>query len=197
MGLRIALIDDHKMLIDLLAKDIVNSKNIDKVDKYYNGYDFLAAYKAKNYDLAVIDLQMPEINGLDLVGKIREEDSSIKIMILSGVESDGVQPILEKKGIDGLVTKYNHIDVIINAIVTIGSGEKCFVNDFREHDSQLSSREIDIVRLMAKENTNKEIAENLFISENTVKTHRKNIMKKLDAKNIASVIGYVYKNHLV
>lgn len=198
MGLKIALIDDHKMLIDMLAERIKNSRNIDDVIKYYNGYDFLDEYKFQNFDLVVIDLRMPEISGLEVVEAIRKENQKIKIMIMSGVEGDGAQKVLEKKGIDGLVTKYNHIDVIISAIVAVGNGEKCFVDDYYEEKTpDFSDREIEIIKMVAKENINKEIADKLFISENTVKTHRKHIMKKLNAKNIASVIGFAYKNHLV
>ena len=198
MGYKIAFVDDHKMLIDMLADSMLRSRYIDEVEKYYDGYDFLKEYKTKNFDLVVLDLRMPSINGLEVVEKIRQSDNDLKIMIMSGVEGEGAQRVLEKKGINGLVTKYNHIDVIKSAIVSVASGENIFLDDYIDDiDADLSLRELEVIKYLSQELRTTEIAEKLSISENTVKTHRKHIMNKIGAKNIVSIVNYAHRHSLV
>lgn len=166
--------------------------------------DFL---KMNHIDVLVTDYNLPDDDGLSLVRKVKRLWPEIKILVLSmHSESHLVKEIL-KEGIDGYVLKKDSKDELIDALYSVKKGNlfvsneinNMLVRNLHQPDDQklLTEREREILKLIAKEYTNRMIAEELFISERTVETHRKNIFRKTKTNSLVGLIKFAYSNNLI
>ena len=155
----------------------------------------------------ITDYEMPGINGLELVKAVRAAQPEIKIIVLSMHEDPSVVKELLRLGVLGYLLKKNTYKNLTEALYKVVEGKRflsdeiaeLLINTPEEEEERgvLTTRELEILRLVSKEFNSRQIAEILFISERTVETHRKNILKKTGAINLVGLIKYAYANNLI
>ncbi len=196
--IKIHLADDHQVLIDGLTNLLQTVSNFEVVGNSLNGNNIYDDVVQNNSDILVLDISMPEKDGIKVLQEFNEKESHCKIIILSSYDDLKIIKEVMKLDAKGYLTKKCAGENIIEAIETVYRGEEYFSTAVKEkilesfthnnpklqentyiENSILTPREIEIVKLISLEYSGKEISEQLFISANTVETHRKNIMKKL------------------
>ncbi|MCB4799154.1 response regulator [Neotamlana laminarinivorans] len=204
----IIIVDDHKMFLDglqsILTSEInyniiYTAKNGEQVEKYLN------INKEEKIDLIITDISMPKMDGIALNKTIKKQNKNIKTLVIS-MHSDGerIETLIDNN-VDGYVPKYAEKQELLKAIKTILNGEKYFSKEIKatyienklshkkNEEIKLTKREIDVIKLIALEFTTQEIADKLFLSKHTVESYRKNLMTKLDVRNIAGLTKYALK----
>jgi DNA-binding NarL/FixJ family response regulator len=194
---RIAIADDHLLFADGIAELIQKMPDMQMVFSV-NTTDKLIKYLKKHkVDMLLLDLNIPPDNGLLLLGPLQEQYPSMKMLILSMYQPIDLEQDLAKLNADGYVLKTSGKAILCKAIEALKDGKKYMdpnINtrplkkDAFTMSQQLTKREKSIVELIAKGKSNKQIAETLFLSELTVKTHRKNIKNKLGAEGKAELV---------
>lgn len=214
--IRIHLADDHQVLIDGLTNLLQTVTNFEVVGNSQDGttiYDDIIQNKA---NILVLDISMPKKDGIEVLKELSLKDFPCNIIILSSYDDLKIIKEVMKLGAKGYLTKKCAGENIIEAIEAVYQGQEYFCdavrekifNSFTQNNPKLnkslyidnpilSTREIEIITLIALEYSGKEISEQLFISTNTVETHRKNIMKKLQTKNTIGLVKYALKNNLI
>lgn len=214
--IRIHLADDHQVLIDGLTNLLQTVSNFEVVGNSLNGISIYDDVVQNNSDVLVLDISMPEKDGIKVLQEFNEKGSHCKIIILSSYDDLKIIKEVMKLGAKGYLTKKCAGENIIEAINTVYRGKEYFsaavkekiFNSFSHNNTKLhentyfensilTPRELEIVKLISLEYSGKEISEQLFISANTVETHRKNIMKKLQTKNTIGLVKYALKNNLI
>ncbi len=196
--IRILIVDDHPFFSEGLINALRSYPEYIVVAAIQNGNDVSTAIKQHGPDILILDLNLPGTNGVALFPRLKKEFPALKIMILSMYMPADIRMQPEKELIDGYVVKNSGTDVLITALHELASGNRYFdpiIKTSNHHSGddfsrklKLSSRETEILQLLKEGYSNKEISQKLFLSELTVKTHRKNIMAKMDAKNIADLL---------
>lgn len=206
----IAIVDDHQIVIDGITSLLEGYHNIHIVATATSGIEMLEKLKEIDIHILLTDIAMPAMNGQDLAKQVKANFPTIKILALS-MSGQGhiVNGMIEDADISGYVLKNIGKNELINAIEKIANGGiyfseevlnelQRFSNMQKENEStNLTSREIEIIKLIEKEYSNKEIANQLFISERTVETHRKNIFRKTDTSSVIGLIKYAYEHNLI
>lgn len=207
MPVRILLVDDHAILLDGV-KNLLEKENglqvVGVADSAENALQFL---KSNDVDLMVTDFNMPGMDGLSLVNTVRRILPNVKTIVLSMHDETHLVKEILRAGINGYVLKKDTHKELLYAIQEVQAGRVYLSNDINkilitnlqnpEEGRLLTDREREILKLIAKEYSNKEIAEELFISERTVETHRKNIFKKTGTNSLVGLIKFAYANNLI
>lgn len=202
----ILLVDDHQILLEG-TKTLINTSELFRVtDTANNAETAINLLKTNNYDILITDYEMPEMSGMELIQLAKAALPEIKTVVLSMHDDPSIVRELLKMGIDGYVLKNDTHQSIKDALDKITRGKKFLSEDIseiliqgidQEKKTGLTPREEEIVKLIAKEFSTKQIAEILFISERTVETHRKNILKKTGSTNLVGIIKYAFEHKLV
>jgi len=206
--MKILLVDDHAIVSDGLQALLQTVVELEVVSKMTSG-DFALAYlKQHEVDLLITDYSMPDMDGVTLVKKAKQLKPELKIIVLS--MHDEVVMIREmlSAGVDGYVLKKYAQQELVNAIKMVSDGRQYWSAEVNRAllssllpqempENQITDRELEVLRLLAQELTSKQIAEKLFISERTVETHRKNLMRKTGANNGIGLIRYAYSKKLL
>lgn len=200
----IAVVDDHTILLDGLRWVVSQLSFVESVTAYSDPRQLLDALNAgKKVDLVITDLQMPELSGHELITLIKKDHSAIKILVMTMFDSPFVFRKVLASQADGFFVKNGDGERLSSAMLTILDGGSYFpveLNGFEGTDSpstaELTKRETEILGLIASEKSSKMIAEELYISEDTVLTHRKNIMQKLKIHSTAGLVSFALKNNL-
>lgn len=215
--IRIHLADDHLVLIDGLTNLLSTVSEFEIVGSSSNGLNIFDEVTANNAHILVLDLSMPEKDGIEVLKEFQQKGYPCRVIILSSYDDLKIIREVMNLGASGYLTKKCAGENIIEAIEVVNEGEEYFCNSVREkifntftennpklnkknivpENSILTCRELEIVTLISLEYSGKEISEQLFISTNTVETHRKNIMKKLQTKNTIGLVKYAIKNNLI
>lgn len=212
----IHLADDHQILIDGIATLLNTIPGFSIVGTSKNGAKIYEEVTLNNADILVLDISMPEKDGIQVLKEFAAKGFPCKVIILSSYDDLKIIKEVMKLGASGYLTKECACENIIEAIQTIHLGQEYFCKSIQNKifstatknnpkikstpfglDVSLTEREIEIIILISLEFSGKEISEQLFISSNTVETHRKNIMKKINAKNTISIVKYALKNQLI
>lgn len=198
------LADDHVIVLEGLKEVLSHQEEIEVIGQVVNGEEVLDFIKKNEVDVVVMDINMPVLDGLSCSKKLKQEYPDIKIIILTMYPQRSFTEEIIKLGIDGCLLKNNSGEELITAINRVMSGKnyydliKTFNSDQEEVvQYKLSEREIDIIRAMAEGLTSYEIADKLFISEHTVKTHRKNILRKTNFSNASQLIQFAVEQKLI
>ncbi|MEL6560293.1 MAG: response regulator transcription factor [Bacteroidota bacterium] len=204
---KILLVDDHQILLEGTRTLIDTSELFTVADTANSARVAMELLKANDYDILITDYEMPEMTGMELVQLAKASCPDIKTIILSMHDDPSVVKELLKTGVDGYVLKNDTHQSIKDALDKVTRGKKFLSEDISEiliqgidndqKNTLLTPREEEILKLIAKEFSTKQIAEILFISERTVETHRKNILKKTGSTNLVGLIKYAYANKLV
>lgn len=205
--MKIILVDDHSILLDGLKRLIQEDDMLSVLDAVTTLPDAIRAIDKYKPDLVITDYNLGEDDGLSLVQKVKRINPEIKIIVLSMHDESHLVKEILKEGINGYVLKKDTKDELLEAIYSVRSGKMYLSNDINsmlvkslyepDEGKLLTSREREILQLIAKEYTNRDIAEELFISERTVETHRKNIFRKTKTNSIVGLIKFAYANNLI
>ncbi|MEI4781635.1 response regulator transcription factor [Streptococcus pasteurianus] len=205
--IRVILVDDHEM-VRLGLKSFLNLQpDVEVVGEAGNGLDGINLALELKPDVVVMDLVMPEMSGVEATLKLLEEWKEAKILVLTSyLDNEKIYPVIEA-GAKGYMLKTSSAAEILNAIQKVARGELAIETEvdkkIKAHDMQpelhedLTARERDILRLLAKGYDNQTIADELFISLKTVKTHVSNILAKLEVDDRTQAVVYAFKHHLV
>lgn len=207
MAIKVILVDDHEM-VRLGLKSFLNlQSDVEVVGEAGNGRAGIEMALDLKPDVVVMDLVMPELDGVEATLKLLKDWPEAKILVLTSyLDNEKIYPVIEA-GAKGYMLKTSNAAEILNSIRKVANGQLAIeteVNqkfkDYRDethlHD-ELTARERDILALLAKGYDNQTIADELFISLKTVKTHVSNILSKLDVADRTQAVVYAFKHKLV
>lgn len=209
--LRLLLVDDHQLFIDGIRSLLSREPGIEIVGEALNGkaaLDFLQENDA--VDIVLSDMSMPQMTGIELARKIRQKFENIHVIVLSMNKRKALIQDAMHSGASGYVLKDATKEELAEAIRTVATGDtylskgvgKILLSmnqDLKPNEdlASLTDRELEILKLIATELSNVEIAQKLDISRRTVETHRKNIMKKVGVKNSVGLARYAFSHGLM
>lgn len=214
--IRIHLADDHQVLIDGMKTLLQTVKNFEVVGHSLDGSTLFEDVINNKTNILIMDIGMPTRDGIEVLKEFVEKGFPCKVIVLSSYDDLKLIKEIMKLGASGYLTKQCAGENIIEAIQTVVAGEEYFCKSVREKifnsftknnpklnnqesyiNSILTDRELEIIILISLEYSGKEISDQLFISSNTVETHRKNIMKKLKVNTSIGLVKFALKNNLI
>ena len=205
--MKILLVDDHQMVRLGLKSYLELQDDIAEVSEAVNGKEGVEQALEDRPDVIIMDIVMPEMNGIEATLAILKEWPEAKILILTSyLDNEKIYPVLDA-GAHGYMLKTSSAEEILRAIKKVAKGEFAIetevskkVEYHRNHielHEDLTARERDILGLLAKGYENQRIADELFISLKTVKTHVSNILSKLEVSDRTQAVVYAFQHHLV
>ena len=201
--IRVLSVDDHPLLRGGIAALIGNQTDMQVVAEACNGREALEQFRKHRPDITLMDLQMPEMSGIDAISAIRGEFPEARIIILTTHAGDVQVSRALKAGARAYLLKGSLRNELLETIRAVHAGQKRVSSEvaaeIAEHstDDALTPREIDVLRLAAKGNSNKEIAAQLSLTEETVKSHIRNILAKLEAKDRTHAVAMGAKRGII
>jgi len=201
--IRILTVDDHPLLREGIAALIRSEKDMELVAEASDGEEAIEQFRRHRPDVTLMDLRMPNLNGTQAISRIRNEFSDAKIIVLSTYAGDVQVLRAIKAGARGYIVKGHVHRELLEAIRSVHAGHKRIppeiAAELAEHaaDDELSSREIDVIRLIGVGNANKQIADKLSIGETTVKSHITNILSKLGANDRAHAVTIALRRGII
>ncbi|UTW63929.1 response regulator transcription factor [bacterium SCSIO 12741] len=211
--IKVLLADDHKIILDGIAQLLQPEQDIEVVAQCIHGRDVIEQVANLEVDVYLLDLDMPEMNGIDCAQTLLKKYPNDRIIILSMHAEKALMTRCLEVGVKGYLIKTVGQQELAEAIRKVAQGETYFPKDVEEVltnksrvnpsltqsplVAELSPRELEIIQWVVKGKSNKEISEGLFISPRTVDTHRTNIMRKLEVHNVAALVRFAFENKLV
>jgi len=208
--IKVFIVDDHDMFRKGLKTLLNRTNRIEVVGEAINGKDFLEKFVHFNIDVVLMDIAMPELDGIEATSLAMRINPNLKILALTMLEEEKYYYQMIQKGIKGYVFKSSGISELQKAIETVAKGKNYFsnkllvkliqsigeINKFDEL-SILTSRECEVLKYIALGYSNKEIAKKLHLSTSSIHTHRTNLLHKTGCKNSASLMMWAIKNKLI
>ncbi len=201
--MNILVVEDHTMFLEYIVSVLKNRENVHNILTASNGKDAFGLLHENKIDLLMTDLNLPKINGIQLIERTRKYYPRIKIVVLTQYKNSGLSRKLKNLGVDGFLTKNASQEELNELLSVVISGDSLFTSQLTPEDhlesiteeeqllsdsfqkiSQLSKRETEIMHILLENKTNKEISDQLKIGVETVITHRKNIYRKLGVNNV-------------
>ena len=209
--IHLAILDDHQIVIDGLKLLLQDHLKFEIIAEANSAEEMLQLLRQIKVDVLLTDITMPYgMSGYDLSLVLKEEMPQLKILALSMSEEGGmITKMIEQAQVDGYIPKAAGQKELLSAIDKIADGEKYFAADIlhqyelyktirKENKiTNLTAREMEIIKCIIKHYSNRQIADELFISERTVETHRKNIYRKTGTKGEASLIRFVTEHKII
>lgn len=209
--IKIALADDHELFRKALISLFKGYPNISIIHEAKNGKELIKNLINEKVDIALLDVEMPEMNGIETLKTLKEKFSGIKVIILSMHNEESFIADLIIKGANGFVTKGCSIVTLLETITGVYNNQYYFkqnisaevVKALEKRDnltktiSNLTSREVEILNLICKGNSHKQIADKLFITARTVDFHKSNLYKKTSTRCAANLYEYALTNGLI
>lgn len=210
----IALADDHNMFRKSLKLLLAQEEGLEIAIEADSGHSLLQQLAGNAIDLVILDLQMPELNGIETSQKILDQFPETKILVLTFLQDKNTIAQLVQLGVSGFLTKCANPEELLYAINQIKEGGYYYQQSLRDtilnikksmapvhHKNQMnnyaiSERELEIIKLSSIELNNKEIAQKLFLSPRTIERHKENLRVRLNCKNFVGVIIYALTHNL-
>jgi DNA-binding NarL/FixJ family response regulator len=202
--IKLVIADDHRLVIDGLLLMLRETADISCVGEAANGHEVLHLLETTAVDVLLLDINMPEMDGMECCKLVKERHPQVTILVLSMIREASLVKAMLKQGASGFLLKNAGKDEVVDAIRKVAEGKQAFsadvledmMNSFSNKPSKplnapfptISRREKQILQLIVDEKTTAEIAEELFISFGTVETHRRNLLLKLNARNTAGLV---------
>jgi len=212
---KILIVDDHEVVRDGLKNILSSLDNTIIIGEASNGEEAVKMYMTLKPDVVIMDISMPGVSGIEATRIIKQKDPDAKILILTMHDNQEYLNQIIRSGAKGFILKNTDKQELLEAVQTVTRGENFFSKDIskliienyirsaKENENKthnevpLTKREIEVLKLIASGHSNQQIANILYISYNTVDTHRKNIMHKLAIKNTAGLVRYAIEKGLV
>lgn len=210
---KIVIADDHHILLDGLKAMLDKQQDIVISGLYDNGQLLLDELPKTQPHIALVDINMPGMKGPELTQKIKELNPQVQVITLSMYDDAAHIMEMIEAGVSGYLLKNVNDKELIEAIKQVNDGKMYFSSEVSQkittmvinqqkkleqpEKPKLTERELEILKLIAEEYSNARIAETLFISERTVETHRKNMLRKTNNKTIVGLLKYALENQLI
>ncbi|MGG8497018.1 response regulator [Tenacibaculum sp. TC6] len=213
--IKVHIADDHKILIEGVMALINIEDDIEVEGFSLTGKEVVNWSTTKTADVLVLDINMPEMDGIDVLKAFKQRDVKIKTIILSSLSDPKLVQEMIALGANGFLEKSCASEHIVDAIRAVNKGLQYFNediksklfnlyvtsskqdNDKEESHKDLTEREIEVLKLIAQEKSSSEIADMLSISVKTVESYRRNLYKKLKVKNVVGLAMYAVRNKIV
>ena len=213
--LRIYIVDDHKLFREGLKLLLSTQDFVNHIYEASNGRDFIENLSFVDCDLVLMDIEMPEMNGIEATEQALRIRPDLKVIVLSMYGDEQYYYKMVDVGVKGFVLKNSGIEKVIAAIRAVAAGENYFseellvniLNNMRDGgqhkpepetpDNEISERELEILYHVCLGLSNQEIADKLFISKRTVDKHRANLLSKTGCRNTAALVMYAIKNKMI
>jgi DNA-binding NarL/FixJ family response regulator len=201
--IRILTVDDHQLLREGIAAVLERQEDMTLVAEASNGLEAIEAFRRERPDVTLMDLRMPDMNGIEAIAAIRAEFPNARIIVLTTYAGDVQAASALKAGAAGYLLKSLVRKELIETIRAVHSGKRRvppeIATEIAEHvaDDALTEREVEVLRSVAAGKSNKRIAAELDISEETVKTHMKSILPKLDASDRTHAVTIALKRGIL
>lgn len=209
----IAVVDDHALFREGLVSLLKEYKEFDIVLQASNGKELLDGLKKNKPQIVVLDIQMPVMDGIETTIQLRKKYPNIKIIILTMHNEEGLIFDLMGKGANGFLPKDKSVEFLVDAIYAVLEKGYYYNEDITKavltgvrnnstikksfYQAPLTEREIEIVKLICKQYTSREIGEILNLSSRTVEAHKNNILRKTKSINTAGIVLYAIEYHLL
>jgi DNA-binding NarL/FixJ family response regulator len=209
--IKLAITDDHKMVLKGIESMLIATREIEVVGTYENANETIENIEKDNPDVLLLDINLPDINGIDLCKQLVKKYPDLKIIALTNFDDISFTKRMLKNGAHGYLLKNTDKLEILEALKTVLSGDLYIQKDIQKkllnqsyqktNDNglipKLTRREKEVLLAISEELTTHQISEKLFISVKTVETHRMNIMSKLGAKNSVGIIKIAIEKELL
>jgi len=209
MSLKIMIADDHPLLVDGLKKMLEEMEDMEVLAPVSNGRQLLGRLREQPVDLVLLDLHMPQLDGLETLRVIQKEFPALKILVFTNYNQPKLWREVRSLGARGYLLKNCTASTLKEALMTVSDGgtwfqedappppeDPLFNDDFMKK-YQITQREVEIIRKIAQGYTTKEIGEQLYVSEFTVNAHRRNICRKLDIYTPVGLVNFAKEHGLV
>ena len=208
--IRTLIADDHSMFIDGLKALLNRDKKVEVIGEALNGAEAYDIICKSPIDLLITDINMPVMNGIELTKKVKENFPHIKVLVVTMYNDREIVSEIVMAEADGYILKNANRDEFLTAINKLADDSTYFSNEIlsimlekvkkeKKQENELrnlSNREIEILKFIMKEYSSEDIAKKLFISKNTVDTHRKNILEKTQIKTLVGLCKFAFRNDL-
>ena len=201
------IVDDHQLVVDGLRSLLHNEVHYQIVGFSNQAKEVVDRLSELAVDILLTDINMPEMTGVELTRLVKKKFPTIKVLALSMFGESQVIKEMIDAGVSGYILKNTGKEELLEALAKLANGQNFFgdevtqalVKTFRNNDEgfHLTNREVEIIRLIESEYSNKKIADMLFISERTVETHRKNIFRKTGTQSVVGLLKYAYDHKLI
>lgn len=201
--IRVLVVDDHPLLRDGIVGVLAGEPDMQLVAEAGNGLEAIKAFEACRPDITLMDLQMPEMGGVEAIRHIRQAFPTAKIIVLTTYAGDVQAVQALRAGAQGYLLKSSLRRELLDTIRAVRAGKRRIppevASEIAEHsaDNELTARELEVLKQLANGNSNKRIAANLRVSEETVKTHMKFILSKLGANDRTHAVTIALKRGII
>ncbi|MBC7851451.1 MAG: response regulator transcription factor [Chitinophagaceae bacterium] len=204
--IKLFIVDDHPMVLEGMKAMLQQIAYIDLIGTATNAFDAMSKLKSISIDVAIVDINLPEITGIELTAKIKKEFPKIQVLAMSTFKERSYISQMIQNGASGYLVKSASREEIEEAILCAHEGKLYLSMDINTLDINkhiqspvpvISTREKEILQLISNGLTNTQIANQLFISLHTVDTHRKNLLAKFQVNNTASLIKLAAQHQLI
>lgn len=200
---RIFIVDDHFLIPQGIAALLADQNGFEISGISNNPAEVMTMLKRNPTDILLTDISMPQMSGIELTRQVKKQYPKMRVLALSMLcEYNTIKQMLDA-GVSGYILKDTSREELVEALKTIANGEQYFSAEVKHEMTKAGSmikfteREIEIIKLIAKEHSSREIADRLAISERTVESHRSNILRKASATNTAGLLQYAYHHNLI
>lgn len=206
--IQLAIVDDHPVVIEGLQR-LLNSRDyLDVAGTFTSGNAFLQHLKGSKIDIVLLDISLPDINGMELCKEIKKRSPGTCVLVLSNHSERSIIMQMLQNGASGYLLKNASADELLNCINEALNGQISFSNEIKQiiarpsaHElkevPQLTRREKEILHLISDGLTTPQIAEKLSLSQLTIETHRRNLLQKFEVNNVAALIKVAVQQGLV
>lgn len=210
--IRVLIADDHQLLRDGLKKMLSEESSIEIIGEAGNGKEVLAFLSTHQADVVLMDINMPEMDGVTATAQVSKKYPQVKILALTMLEQGSFIQLMLRNGAAGYLSKNTSKEELVNAIQTVYAGKRylgahatdvLLATVSRQQSGsrtllpQLTRREREVLNLIMQGMSDAEISEKLFVSPSTIESHRKNLRSKLGAKNSAEIVRIAMERGLV
>ena len=207
--MKIMIADDHPLLVDGLRRMLEETEGMQVLEPVANGRQLLARLREQATDMVLLDLHMPQLDGLETLRILQKEFPSLKVLVFTNYNQPKLWREARNLGARGYLLKSCTAQTLREAVLTVSDGgtwfdersvpeteDTVFTDDFMKK-YQITPREVEIIRKIAQGYTTKEIGEQLYVSEFTVNAHRRNICRKLDIYTPVGLVNFAKEHGLV